>query len=180
MRRHQTGMALITGLLLLLVVTILALSMFRSYGTQQKISGNTREKQRALGAAVSAQQYAEYWLSSGTPPSAGDCSGIGVTGGPTVCSNSPDFTQVPWKLGTAPVGVSFANFNATNTIASDTPKQGTYYTTPQFYVTDMGVSATGNGEIYQIDAVGWGGAFDTVAVVESTYLLSPSGRKYDK
>jgi Tfp pilus assembly protein PilX len=49
-----------------------------------------------------------------------------------------------------------------------------------FYVTDLGQSAGGPGEVYQIDASGWGGTPDTVAVVESTYLISPSGRNYDK
>ncbi len=32
--------------LLLVVVTIIALSMFRSFGIQEKIAGNMREKQR--------------------------------------------------------------------------------------------------------------------------------------
>ena len=180
MSHRQGGMALITGLLILVVVTILALSMFRSYGTQQKIAGNTREKQRALSAAVSAQQYAEYWLSSKSPPPPGDCTGIGLTSPPTVCANSPDFATVPWTLAAAPVGISFTNFSGGATVNKDAPKMGTYYATPLFYVTDLGLSATGHGEIYQIDATGWGGAYDTIAVVESTYLLSPSGRNYDK
>ena len=64
--RRERGMALITGLLLLLVVTIIAMSMFRSFGMQEKIAGNTREKDRALNAAISAQQYAESWLLSGS------------------------------------------------------------------------------------------------------------------
>ena len=38
--------------------------MFRSFGMQEKIAGNMREKQRALQAAVSAEQYAEWWLSN--------------------------------------------------------------------------------------------------------------------
>ena len=59
-------MVLVTSLLLLVVVTLLGLSMFRSYGIQQRIAGNVREKQRALQAAMSAQQYGEWWLSSGS------------------------------------------------------------------------------------------------------------------
>src|SRR5579864_7550374 len=61
---NQAGMVLISSLLLLLVVTIMALSMFRSFGMQEKIAGNVREKQRALQAANSAQQYAEWWLAN--------------------------------------------------------------------------------------------------------------------
>ncbi len=58
----QRGVALVTSLLLLLIITIVALSMFRGLGTQERIAGNVREKERALHAAVTAQQYAEWWL----------------------------------------------------------------------------------------------------------------------
>ncbi len=174
-------MALISGMLLLVVLTILAMSMFRGYGTQQKIAGNVREKQRAVSAAVSAQQFAEYWLGSNTPPPAGDCTGMGLSSVAQVCNNSPDFTIVPWSLDAKPVGITFATFNSTAQVSNDeNPTQGSYFSTPMFYVTDLGQSAAGPGEVYQIDATGWGGTPDTVAVVESTFLLSPSGRNYDK
>jgi type IV pilus assembly protein PilX len=62
MRGAQRGMVLISSLLLLIVVTIIALSMFRSFGMQEKIAGNMREKQRAFQGAVSAQEFAENWL----------------------------------------------------------------------------------------------------------------------
>ena len=64
-------MALVTSLLLLVIITILALSMFRSFGTQEKIAGNLREKERALHAAASAQQYAEWWLLQGSNTATG-------------------------------------------------------------------------------------------------------------
>jgi type IV pilus assembly protein PilX len=181
LRSAQRGMALITGMLLLIVVTILAMSMFRGYGTQQKIAGNVREKNRAVSAAVSAQQYAEYWLNSATTlPVGGDCSGISVLPIPQVCSNNPDFTVVPWTLNAKPVGVSFNTFNSMSKVNRENPANGTYYSAPMFYITDLGPAAAGTGEVYQIDATGWGGTADTVAVVESTFLLKPSGTKYDK
>jgi type IV pilus assembly protein PilX len=173
-------MALISGLLLLVVVTILAMSMFRSYGTQQKIAGNVREKQRAVSAAISAQQYAEYWLTTNSSGPANDCSLMGVSAIPQVCANSPDFASVPWTIGANPVGVTFTNFNLTAQVNSATPSKGTYYGTPLFYVSDLGPSAAVPGEVYQIDATAWGGTSDTVSVVESTYLLIPPGRNYDK
>ena len=55
-------MVLVTALLMLIVVTILAVAMFRSFGLDEKIAGNLREKQRALNAAETAEQFAEYWL----------------------------------------------------------------------------------------------------------------------
>ena len=108
-------MVLVSSLLLLIVVTIIALSMFRSFGIQEKIAGNMREKQRALQAAVSVQQYAEWWLSSfgaGTP--SGVCAGLANANANTtnvqICSNQlpllTSVTSVPWG-GSAPVGVTY-------------------------------------------------------------------------
>ena len=54
-KRSQSGIVLVSSLLLLLVVTIMALSIFRSFGIQEKIAGNTRDKQRALQVAMSVQ-----------------------------------------------------------------------------------------------------------------------------
>jgi type IV pilus assembly protein PilX len=173
-------MALISGLLLLVVVTVLALSMFRSYGTQQRIAGNVREKQRAVSAAMSAQQYAEYWLSTSPSLVAGDCSDMRVSAVAQVCSNAPDFTRVPWTISAQPVGVTFSNFNLVAKVNETTPSKGTYFRTPLFYITDLGQSAGGPGEVYQIDATSYGGTAETVAVVESTYLVAPAGRNYDK
>ena len=63
LREFQKGMALVSALLLLVVTTVLALAMFRSFGVLEHIAGNTREKQRAFHAAESARTYAEAWLS---------------------------------------------------------------------------------------------------------------------
>ena len=58
-------MALVTSLLLLIIITLMALGMFRGVNTQEKIAGNLREKDRALHSAEAAQQYGEWWLLQG-------------------------------------------------------------------------------------------------------------------
>src|ERR1700688_3832095 len=92
---RQTGMVLVTSLLLLIVVTLLAVGMFRSFGLDERIAGNVREKQRALHAAETAEQYAEYWLANGNSSAGGNCAA-----GPLsvqVCSNAlTNVTQLPW------------------------------------------------------------------------------------
>jgi type IV pilus assembly protein PilX len=170
----QRGMVLITSLLLLLILTMLAVSMFRSYGVEERIAGNTRDKQRARSAAISAQQFAENWLSTTTAsltPTA--CAGVvPSTGTIPVCSApAPNFTtlSVPWT-----VGVTYTN------ATGDTATQAaSYYASPMFYITDLGAAPGGipGGEVYQIDAVGYGGTINTVAVVESTYVIAPSTSK---
>jgi type IV pilus assembly protein PilX len=181
---------LVSSLLLLLVVTIVALSMFRSFGIQEKIAGNMREKQRALQAAVTAQQFAEIWLSNNaasTPSAACTALMSGNTNQGQICSNQlsnlsifPNgVTTVPWRINGANVGVTFTppgmSIGSTTTTAN-TILNPSYASAPTFYISDLGVSAEGStpGEIYQIDAVGYGGNSNTVAVVESTYVVSTS------
>ncbi len=170
-------MLLVSSLLLLLVVTILALSMFRSVGMQERIAGNVREKQRALHAAESAQQYAEWWLANGTNAASAAvvCTNLlnANLGQGQICSNKlaaavGNVTTVPWQSGGVDMGVNFTPPNMTVTAASDA---GTYVAPPRFYISDLGKAASGQGEVYQIDAVGYGGSTGAVAVVESTFSV---------
>jgi type IV pilus assembly protein PilX len=187
-RFAQRGVVLVSSLLLLIVVTIIALSMFRSFGIQEKIAGNMREKQRALQAAESAEVFAEVWLQSGTSISPStNCTGLlnGTTGQGQICANVlqsvvADVTVVPWQITNVNVGVTFLPNNmltgattAFNTANVANPK---YFGIPTFYISDLGpsVDPTVPGEIYQIDAFAYGGSQNTVAVVESTYAVYTS------
>ncbi len=170
--RRQRGMVLITALLLLIVVTLLAVSMFRSFGLDEKIAGNVREKQRALNAAETAEQYAEYWLASGAATAAVACTPplVAAALGQVCTLPLASFTaSLPWTIGVAYTPAAPAAMNVTTT-----PGQGTYYFTPTFYITYLGPNGAGNGKIYQIDAAAYGGSPDTAAVVESTYLVQSS------
>ena len=180
---RQRGVVLITSLLLLIVVTLLAVSMFRSFGLDEKIAGNVREKQRALTAAETAEEYAEFWLASGNGTSAIACSAgppVAASAG-QVCTAATGLTNsiapglgsptsLPW-----PTGVTYAPTDGTNAMnVTTTPDQGSYYYTPIFYITYLGLSAGGTAKLYQIDAAGFGGSPDTAAVVESTYQVQSS------
>jgi type IV pilus assembly protein PilX len=183
-RNAQRGLVLISSLLLLVVVTIIALSMFRSFGIQEKIAGSTREKQRALQAAVSAEQYAENWLSGNATAAPVACTNLlnGNIGQGQICANTlptvvADVTSVPWQVGGAPVGVTYLppsmSISTTTSVSVANVANPTYYATPTFYISDMGPSADASipGEVYQVDAVGYGGSGNTAAVVESTYAV---------
>lgn len=168
LRRRARGMVLITSLLLLIVVTILALAMFHSFGLDEQIAGNMRDKQLALHAAESAEQYAEWWLSNGNAPTPVTCTGVVSYTIGQVCTNLPtNVTSTPWSAG---VSYTPNNLGLTN---GTTMSQA-----PQFYITYLGTPslATGlTGTLYQIDAVGYGGSANTTAVVESTYLVQVGG-----
>ncbi|MFZ0552017.1 MAG: PilX N-terminal domain-containing pilus assembly protein [Steroidobacteraceae bacterium] len=172
----QRGVALITGLLLLLVMTLIAVAMFHGFGDQEQIAGNTREKQRALSSAVSAEQYAEWWLINGSVPPTSTCNSLVTAAVGQVCANAlTNYATVPWTISGAQVGVSYTPFAQTQTItgpegSSGTPGQGTYYGYPVFYITYLGSSAS--GQLYQVDAYGYGGTANALAEVESTYLVT--------
>ena len=183
-RDLQRGVVLVSSLLLLLVVTIMALSMFRSSGMQEKVAGNMREKQRALQAAVSAQTYAEQWLIANSATAAPVvCNSLlsANAGLGQICSNklwlsTPSVTTVPWAVaGVANVGVTYIP-PTMNVAAASAASSNNYVSAPTFYITDAGASADPNvpGEIFQIDAVGYGGNSNTAAVVESTYAVYSS------
>jgi type IV pilus assembly protein PilX len=175
-RQPQGGMVLVTALLMLIVVTILALAMFRSFGLDEKIAGNLREKQRALSAAETAEQYAEYWLTSGggsanSPMVA--CASVVTASAAQICINPlASAASMPWQSGGNLVGVTYAPSVPTPMNVTTTPGLGNYYATPAFYIQYLGTNA--NGTLYQIDAQGYGGSPDTVAVVESTYIVQTS------
>jgi type IV pilus assembly protein PilX len=187
-------MVLVSSLLLLLVVTILALGMFHSFGLDEKIAGNTREKQRALQAAVSAESYAEWYLSNGQTLSNVTCGGVVAYTAAQICLNTlpavvtggsggatGNVAILPWtnSLG-APVGVTYLPPNMT--LNSTSPTAGTYWQTPMFYISYLGIGTGANGgtgSVYQIDSVGYGGSPNTAAVVESTYIVQTSTQNLD-
>jgi type IV pilus assembly protein PilX len=178
----ERGIALVSSMLLLLIITILALSMFRSFGSQEKIAGNLREKDRALHAAVSVQQYAEWWL---TQPAGSIAASAPVTcsaGAPLnanagqgqICTTASSLAnlginptqQLPWPVTYvqySPTGM------ATPLQAGTNANDPAYAWTPGFYIVDLGVAADAAGEAYQVTAFSSGGTTGTVAVVESTY-----------
>ena len=175
-RTEQRGIVLVSSLLLLLVVTIIALSMFRSFGIQEKIAGNMREKQRALQAAVSVQQYAEWWLTtptgSTTPTTVCSAPENANLGEGQICTLPPsNVTTVPWAIGVSYTPSGMAVGSSTGLLNNPS-----YYGAPTFYITDIGpsVDASIPGEIYKVDAMAYGGNSNTVAVVESTFAVYSS------
>ncbi len=178
----QRGVALISSLLLLIIITILALSMFRSFGTQEKIAGNLREKDRALHAAVSAQQYGEWWLTQGNNAAigAGACAGTfnANLGQGQICNQTPlqagfNVTQVGTTVPTAGWATQVQYVPPTMGVGVAGPNGDPgYFAAPAFYISDRGGAADGAGEAYQIDAYGYGSTAGTVAVVESTYEIA--------
>jgi type IV pilus assembly protein PilX len=184
LKSAQFGMVLIASLLLLLIVTIIGLALFRNFGLQERIAGNTRDKQRALQAAISTENYAEFWLANksdapfsvvaGLPTAAAVACTTGTVTTEQICSNTLaslgiTVTSGPWNAGVLYTPVTM---NVTGNIADSTVKD-VYFQRPRFYITDLGAYAgRGHSEVYRIDAVSSGVSPNTVAVVESTVVVT--------
>lgn len=188
LRARQRGIVLVASLLLLLVVTIMTLSIFRSFGMQERIAGNTREKQRALHAAVGAQKYAEWWLATQSNAPQAVAAGHGFTASapcnaPLIdANNNPALVQIcsntMSNLGMTPVAPPWAagfiyalpRMNAPG-FPGDPNTLDVYYQRPEFYITDQGTVLGGNGELFKVDAYSYGLTKSAVAVVESTIAV---------
>lgn len=181
---RQSGFILVTGLLFLVILTLLGLAMFRSSGLMDRITANTRDKQRAFEASQSALQYAEWWLANDGGGQGFACNGVG--NGNTLssihtCSNplpanfasSLPFAngfsyQPPGLTVVAGGGISAANASDVN-----------YSALPGFYVEYLGLSSNGNKQFYQVTAYGSGGNADTASVVRSTYAVMTTVKPVD-
>jgi type IV pilus assembly protein PilX len=188
MRAHSArGFVLIASLLLLVVMTLIALAMFHSFGIQELVAGNVREKQRALQSALAAEQYAEIWLTSpgNILTNTVDCSTVTLqtytsTSVPYICLKpisavaTGGVTSVPWKISTVTGEVGFQFFPGAYTGTGDMTVStsggaNSYYQVPRFYIGLL--SATASQAVYRIDAWNWAGTQNTAAVVEANYTV---------
>lgn len=173
--QKEGGFVLIASLLMLIVMTLLAVSMYHSFNEQENIASNTKEKGRAFQIAQSTLQYAEYVLEHDGPglPAASNCPSTTALDSITICSNAvnivtPTSASNPMKLGN---GMSYTSMAPAITISTTGGNQ-TYYAPPQFYLEYLGAAPNAGGQIYQVTALGYGSTPNAVAVVQSTYRLS--------
>ena len=182
-RRRQAGFVLITSLLFLVILTLIGLSLFRTSGLLDRISANTRDKQRAFESAQSALQYGEWWLAnSGVVPGTGSiCNSVlnsNVSTNVHVCSNGlVNPATLPWSSGGNPVGFTYTPPNMTVQAGGGLNTGGVdinYQLAPGFYIEYEGFSSGGASQVYQVTAYGYGGNAGTASVVRSVYQLTSS------
>jgi type IV pilus assembly protein PilX len=174
-RARQGGVVLVIALALLLMLTLLSVGMFRGLGLEERITGNTREKQHAFYAAQSALQYAENWLSSGNAGFGSQCSLTAPSGLPQICTlaSTPSQQTLASTLWNGSFGTTYVpptlDLNGTQT-AQVTSSQ--YYQDPQYAITYLGADPNKAGSyLYQVTSLGFGGNANAVAVVQSVYSV---------
>jgi type IV pilus assembly protein PilX len=169
-RRAERGFILILGLLFMLVLLLLSASMFRSFTMQEKIAGNTRDKQRSFEAAQGALQYGETWLGAGNAGTPASCTGTDLAiGSLSVCSTAlatPQQTPWPSWYDYKPASM---NVSAGGGVVANGDIN--YNAMPGLYINYIGLTYDGLGSLFQVTAFGSGGSADTLSVVQSTYRL---------
>jgi len=177
-RRPEQGFVLVTGLLFLVIVTLLGLSLFRSSGLMERVSANTRDKQRAFETAQAALQYGEWFLGNAASQVTSACT---TTTGKTtatlhVCTEAlaPSRDTIA-ALGWQPSAFTYTQPNVTVVAGGGLNASGTdinYQAPPGVYIEDLGLMSDGKTELYQVTAYGYGGNADTSSIVRSTYKVT--------
>lgn len=173
--RKEGGFVLIASLLMLIVMTLLAVSMYHNFTIQENVASNTKEKGRAFQLAESTLQYAEFVLlhNSASLPTAVNCASGTVLTTLTICTNNYSITTPNTANGVMTLGAYAAYTGMQPTITVSTSAgPDTYYANPQYYLQYLGAAAGGLGQIYQVTALSYGSTPSAVAVVQSTYQLS--------
>lgn len=179
--RHarQRGFVLIASLLILVVLTIISVAMFRSFGIQEKMAGNLREKAKAFELAQSALQQAEQWVqanaTTGIPCSAGQ---VQAATSPRVCDQTSTLTDVNSLLlsstsGSA-TGIVYQPASPTALSISQSGGANVYWQAPRYYIQYIGQGSSGN-LLYRITSAAYGGNQNAVAIVQSIYAVGSGG-----
>ncbi|MBV8272686.1 MAG: pilus assembly protein PilX [Cupriavidus sp.] len=185
-RDSAHGYVLIVGLLFLLVVSLLAVAMLRSFGIQEKIAGNTREKQRAFEAAQSALRFGEWWLGQGNGSSGAACSGVvrvaaNDLSNMKVCTDAlPAPTRLPWTTARADYVPPSMTVAAKGSPGGMAGSDINYAAAPSLHINYLGLSQDGMSMLYAVTGAAYGGSESAAVVVQSTYQVGARIRDLGK
>ena len=168
--RLQRGAVLIASLLILLVLTLLAISAMRTSVLEERMAGNLRDRHLAFEAAESALRDGEAWLGAQveTPVVSAD----GTTGVWTAAAPDPVTEETRDWWAEADAAWWADNGTAVGGLAglADDPD---YLVEELTFVPDSlvrGYSAPGGERFYQITARGVGMTPTARVLVQSTFV----------
>ncbi|BCX81037.1 type IV pilus assembly protein PilX [Methylomarinovum caldicuralii] len=164
-KSFQTGAALIVGLVMLLVMTVLGVAAMQTNLLEEKMAGNYRDQNLAFQAAEAALRDAEADI---TPTSGRIISGL--TGFAADCTNglcdaTAGFSDV-WKDATkGPNGVTLGTYTGAGSLALVACQ-------PRYWIEGYQAWPAGAASWktqYRITAVGCGGNANTQVVLQEVF-----------
>jgi type IV pilus assembly protein PilX len=139
----QRGVTLIITLVMLVVVTLIAISSLRSTTMNERMAGNSRDRQRALQAAEAAVRTCLGQLEN---------------------NNYLGTKSTPTAAGANPVWEVAANWTSTVSTAVTMPTTAGLSAAPRCMVETLGTLGS-----YRVTGRAVGGATDTVVMLQATY-----------
>lgn len=173
----QKGAVLVTGVIILVVITILVISAMRSATLEERMAGNSRNRQLALQAAEAVLRDAEVNLFSST---AAFTVAFDQTAFTAACTNGyctkPATGTYRWK--------SDSSFDSSSSLTFVTPASGTAFTlagvaSPPRYIVELMGFDGGQAQkicpkvLFRITARGIGND-SSVVYVQNTYRHRPN------
>lgn len=176
----QRGIALIASLIIMVLMTIIGLSILRGNNLFERVSGNTREKQRAFQSAQDALLFGEWWLNSGVSVTNVACSTSAALTALAVCTTDPGTSVSAIKALQVYSGYSPQNMTVSAGGGLASSGDVKYTQTPGIYINCIapcGAPLPSGQTLFRVTAIGYGGTGGTngaVAIVQSVYALGGS------
>ena len=171
---HQRGYVMVLSMLMLLIITVISISMAKSFFLEEGMSGNLREKTRALGAAQAALTYGEWYVANhqgyGVTCAAGQLTNPTICTGPVTSNGVNASGNNSSLMNNAPLATYFLAPTSSYLNVNTAGGQDTFYAQPGIYIQFVGLDTSNSDYIYRITAYGYGGSQGTVAVVQSTFM----------
>lgn len=166
-QKHQSGVVLVITIIMLLLLSMIAVTGMQVTGIEEKMASNTKDKEIAFQAAEIALRYAEIDIDTsgridGTANGfSNNCAnGLCVNAAQTAFNNIEDFESDA-------VAIDVNNGNISSTSFPEFAEQPKYLITAINTTFDGGVT---NTIIYQITAFGTGRVSTTKSVLQELYL----------
>jgi len=163
--QDESGAALVTSLVILLVLSLLALAGMQGSVLEERMAGNMSNRNLAFQAAEAALRDAEYFLEGATLPAFDGTDGLYQ---PTAAGTTPRWNLVNWDDSDS------RKISGTDTIDHVAQQ-------PRYIIEDMGaLESTVNGSlvaseavpdnrVYRVTARGVGGTTTATVVLQCTF-----------
>jgi type IV pilus assembly protein PilX len=164
--RKQRGYLMVVSLLIILLITVMSISMAKSFFQEEGMAGNLREKSRSFAAAQAGLRYAESIAIANGKSAGGTCLASGSLTASSICNNAYTKSatnggaplQASWVMPTPVIaGLTFSN----------SPSGDSFYSTPGIYIQWLGPLSINGGAVYRVTSFGYGGTQNSVSMVES-------------
>jgi type IV pilus assembly protein PilX len=166
--KQQSGIVLVIGLIMLLLLTLIGLTAMKVTSTEEKITGNFRNHNIAFQAAESALREAEALIDSG----GGSFNPFRLSNGPFQNTTSPicvaGICGVSSPLQSANLAATVGKQTATTGIAGIVAE-------PEYIIelirTEESTDLSRYYATFRITVRAWGGTLNSPVQLESTYKL---------